>query len=260
MKIPLYFAHANGFPAPCYRKFLTALQDEYDVGYIDRIGHNEAFPVIDNWATLRDELLADIKHKYTQPVVGVGHSLGGVLIFLAASQVPELFRGVVLLDSPIYGPFKSAVIRMNKWMNRVDSITPAGRTKHRRTSWPDKATALAYFRGKSLFKHFDADCLQDYVDYGLKPCDEGVCLYFDKHIEYHIFRTLPDNLTQYQKHTRPPTLLLYGDDSTLFKPQDLRYMRQQLHFQVHMTKGGHLFPFEQPLYTAQAMKSMMKAW
>jgi hypothetical protein len=34
MKPLLQFSHANGFPAPCYRAFLTALAKRFDVHYV----------------------------------------------------------------------------------------------------------------------------------------------------------------------------------------------------------------------------------
>lgn len=255
----IYFAHANSFPSPCYRQLFSALEDSFRIDYLERIGHNQAFPVVNNWHTLRDEILSDIQEKYQQPVIGMGHSLGGVLIFLAACLMPQLFHHIILLDSPVYGLLKGIMLRLSKWFNQVEYLTPAARTKNRRTSWPDKASALAYFQQKSLFSHFDPACLQDYVDYGLEPGGKGWQLYFERDIEYKIYKTLPDNLAVYRRFQRPPTTLIYGNHSYLFKAGNIRYMQTKLGFGTEVIEGGHLFPFEVPVKTAELIKHIVKS-
>ena len=38
-------------------------------------------------------------------IIGIGHSLGGILTFLAAYRRPELFKGIIMLDPPqLMGP------------------------------------------------------------------------------------------------------------------------------------------------------------
>lgn len=96
----LQFSHANGFPAACYRVFLDALSDRFDVRAVPCIGHDPRYPVTDGWPRLVDKLIAAIE-THGRPVIGVGHSLGGMLSFLAAVQRPALFHAVILLDAPL---------------------------------------------------------------------------------------------------------------------------------------------------------------
>lgn len=84
----IHFAHGNGLPSPCYRQLLSALESRYDCCYIDKIGHNAKFPVTENWHFLVDEVLNSVRQQATQPVIAVGHSLGGVLSLLAAIEEP----------------------------------------------------------------------------------------------------------------------------------------------------------------------------
>lgn len=77
MRDILHFSHANGFPAPVYRKLFAALNDRYTIGYLDMIGHDPRFPVTDSWPHLVEETLHTLDTRYGQPVIGVGHSLGG---------------------------------------------------------------------------------------------------------------------------------------------------------------------------------------
>jgi len=98
----LHFSHANGFPAACYRKIFSFLERDFEIRYVNTIGHDPRHPVIDSWLHLVAEQLEHID-RYGQPVLGVGHSLGGYLTMLAALERPELFRAIVVLDSPVIG-------------------------------------------------------------------------------------------------------------------------------------------------------------
>ena len=97
----IHFAHANGFPARTYSKLFSFLSQDFEIGFLERHGHHPNFPVNDGWACLRDELRAEIENRYSEPIIGLGHSLGGVLHFFVAAQKPELYSRLILLDAPI---------------------------------------------------------------------------------------------------------------------------------------------------------------
>ena len=102
----LHFSHANGFPAACYRKFFGCLESDFRISSINCIGHDPSYPVTDGWPHLVAQLLDYLSAHCRAPVVGVGHSLGGYLTFMAAVQRPELFKCIILLDAPIIGYFQ----------------------------------------------------------------------------------------------------------------------------------------------------------
>ncbi|WP_426741489.1 alpha/beta fold hydrolase, partial [Pseudomonas aeruginosa] len=76
------------------------------------IGHDPDYLVGENWYNLVTEIIASIKRQAGQPVIAVGHSLGGVLSLLAAIEQPQLFKAVIMLDSPLIGAFKSSMVRL----------------------------------------------------------------------------------------------------------------------------------------------------
>jgi hypothetical protein len=43
LKNIIHFSHANGFPASTYRTIFAELADDYEVRFIERIGHDRAF-------------------------------------------------------------------------------------------------------------------------------------------------------------------------------------------------------------------------
>ncbi len=250
MKPILHFAHGNGFPSPCYRQMLKPLEAVFDCCYIDKIGHAKAFPVEDNWHTLVDELCESIRTQSNQPVVAVGHSLGGVLSVLAALKEPALFRAVVLLDSPLLSQVRARAVQLSKQFGLIDRITPAYRTRYRRTHWQSRDAAFQYFKRRALFKQFDDACLNDYIQYGMTHNETGYHLRFDADIEYAIYRTLPHTFKDYPQKLRVPTTLIYGDKSDVIRASDRRYMQRQYGIQSFKIPGSHMFPFEHPLATA----------
>lgn len=246
MKDLIHFAHGNGFPALCYKQLLDHLEQRYDYCYIDKIGHDPLYPVEENWQKLVTEVLHSIRSQANQPVIAVGHSLGGVLSLLAAVEEPQLFKAVVMLDSPLIGPFKSHMVRLAKALGVIDRITPAFRTKGRRVYWQDKTQLINYLRTRELFKTFTDECLNDYINYGLEHRDDGYYLRFDRHIEYQIYRTIPHNIPKLSGKLSIPTALIYGDKSSVVDKLDRRYMRRHFGIKTFKIKGTHLFPMESP--------------
>lgn len=246
MKQLIHFAHGNGFPALCYKQLLDGLALRFDLCYIDKIGHNQLYPVGENWHYLVDELIASIRQHSSEPVIGLGHSLGGVLTLLAAIEEPSLFKAVIMLDSPLIGPFKSNMVRLAKALGIIDRITPALRTKGRRNYWRTREQLINYLKTRNLFKTFSDECLNDYITYGLKQQEDGYYLRFDRHIEYQIYRTIPHIIPQLEGKLSIPTALIYGDNSTVVNRMDRRYMRANFAIKTFKIKGTHLFPMENP--------------
>ncbi len=249
----LQFSHANGFPAACYRVFLDALSDRFDVRSVPRIGHDPRYPVTDGWPQLVDELIAAVE-AHGQPVIGVGHSLGGILSFLAAVERPALFRAVVLLDAPLLSAFRGNVVRLLKRVGLIGRVSPGGNTLNRRVEWPSHEAAVEHFRGKALFRHFDPRCLEDYVRFGTEPAAGGLRLVFDPVIEDRIYRTIPHHPGRIASQLTVPGGLLVADDSDVARRVGLVGSRHHLH--ILRVAGGHLFPFERPEQAAAEVLAM----
>lgn len=261
MKVPLFFAHGNGFPSSCYRQMFRVLEESFSVAYIETIGHNPNYPVTDNWDYLVEELADTLKTYYNHPVIAVGHSLGGVLHFLASAKYPHLYQQVILLDSPILvGRIKSYAVRLLKQFGLIDRISPGiAATRGRIRRWHNADEAFTYFRTKPLFKGFTDECLFDYIHSGTVVTPKGLTLKFDPEIEYQIFQTFPHTMAQYNRQLRVPVHLIYGQDSNVITSYDLRSMQRKIPaFTAEATLGGHLFPFEFPVEAAGIIKKLTK--
>ena len=250
----LHFSHANGFPAACYRKFFSYLEPDFRIGSINCIGHDPAYPVTDGWPHLVAQLIDHLSAHGRAPVVGVGHSLGGYLTFMAAVQRPELFKCIVLLDAPIIGYFQGTAFGMLKRLGLADRITPARATRERRRDWPSVEDMVAHFRRRKIFRHFDPDCLRDYATLGTERVAGGVRLLFDPEIEYSIYRSMPHDLVYYCSRLKVPGGFIGGRHSNVLRQVGLAHTRRS--FRVKRIEGGHLFPLERPQAAAEAVRQL----
>lgn len=255
----IHFAHANGFPAKTYSKLFSFLQDDYEINYLTRHAHNPKFPVTNNWERLRDELLEELKSRYARKVIGVGHSLGGILHFLAAVEKPELYRAIVLLDAPLISRLSGAGLKFLKRFNLIDKFSPSQTTRFRRSIWRDRSEAIEHFRQKEKFRLFDEDVLKDYVEHGTIEADDKIKLFFDPLTEAKIYRTIPDGFAKFRGKLKIPAIYIGGKNSREAQLARLGFMRKNFPFKFHFVEGTHLFPFENPHESAQAIKKAIAA-
>lgn len=252
----LLFAHANGFPGMSYRSLLAPLRGSFDVHPLDRLGHHPHYPAGPNWVALRDELLDHLPDS-GEPVIGVGHSMGGVLMAMAAERAPERFRCVVMLDPPLMLGLDAWGMKAAKHFGFVDRITPAGKTRGRRAVWPNREAMANYLRRRGLFRRFTQEALHDYIEGGTRLRDDGQAeLIYDPAVEVEIFRHLPDHLTRLPRRLRVPFGVLAGRDSELITPK--RRRRLERHgIALSLVPGTHMFPMEHPDATRQALLAML---
>ncbi len=258
----IHFAHGNGFPSLAYRKMLNQLKaHDYDVYYIKKIGHNINYPITENWPYLVDELIESIESQINEPIIAVGHSLGGILSFMAAVKRPELFRAVIGLDAFWPGKLKLKMLYLAKkfgWTKRTVSATQA---KKRRDHWPSESELKAYFDAKPFFQRLDSDCFNDYIKYGIKHDKDGYYLEFDKHREYQIYCTLPHLFSLFYDSRalhNVPSALIYGKQSEWLKSMGIRAAKKQYQRLCFGIEGSHMFPLEYPIECADKIHEVIQ--
>jgi pimeloyl-ACP methyl ester carboxylesterase len=255
----IHFSHANGFPALTYRAIFSLLEDQFIVRYIETLGHNPVYPVTDNWSLLVNELVDNLDEANLGKVIGIGHSLGGVLTLFAAIQRPDLFKAIILLDTPIFAPPKAKMIQWLKKIDKISWITPGGRrAKERRAHWSSFPEAVEYFRSRPVFKNFTEECLHDFITYGTKRDKDGMQLIFDPRIEAAIYHTMPHNYKDYQQKLKVPCVAIIGQDSDIFHQMDFKNMKKNFNIDFKKVRGGHLFPFEFPIDTVNTIQEAIQ--
>lgn len=248
----IFFAHANGFPSPCYAPFFDALQSHgHSIDAIETIGVNPKFPITNNWPHLVEELDQEITSRHQAPVIGIGHSLGGMLSFLLANKNPTLYSHLILLDPPVINGWQNIIWWLSKRFGLSDKITPAGSSKKRRTHFKDYQDAYDSLRHKRLFKDFTEGSFQAYIEHGLKPDGNGgLTLTIDRESELALFRTASDDLWRYRKPLEMPGLYLTAEGSEFSTRPFAKNLSAKSGLEYQVLKGGHLFPQEHPMETA----------
>lgn len=253
-KYLIQFAHPNGFPAKCFNYLFNAIENA-DVNYVDLMGHNQ-FKLNGNLENLALELIDSIEEKFDKPVIGIGHSTGGVLILIAASINPKLFKKVILIEPILYSSWKRQIILIMKKVGLSYYIGPAKRTLKRKSIFKSKNKAKEYFETKKIFQAFHKRCFDDYIKYGIKKTERGFELAFSKEIESEIYRST---------YTKLPTgiekingTLIYGNKSKMFQKSDVKWWKNNFpNFDTIELDEGHLFPLEKPVQTAKVINKIL---
>lgn len=140
-----HFSHANGCCAGTYAPFVSHLTGRLNVLASDLRGHGDTcLPVperLRNWAVFVDDMKAFIETAMTPPVIGMGHSLGAVVTYLAAARYPHLFSKLVLID-PVMLPRRylwgMALLWRLGWQGRMPLARRARRRKRRIPFFPNR--------------------------------------------------------------------------------------------------------------------------
>jgi pimeloyl-ACP methyl ester carboxylesterase len=264
---PFVFSHANSFGADTYRVLFDALKKRgFAAHAIPQLGHDPRYPVTNNWPHLVQQLIDFTQSKVDAsgaPLMMVGHSLGGFLSLMVASQAPQLVRGVVLLDAPIVGGWRATALGLAKRTQLVGSVSPGAVSRKRRQHWPSLEAVMAHFQSKKAFAKWHPQVLADYVAFGtreevLKDQSQRV-LSFEREVETAIYNTLPSNLESMLK-THPvkcPVTFIGGLRSAEMRQVGMTLTQRITQGRVMMLEGTHLFPMEKPLTTAAAIETAL---
>ena len=273
----IVFSHGNSFVASTYNKVFKGLRARgYHVQALERFGHNPVYPVTNNWPHLVEELTDFASRTATQAqqdVYLVGHSLGGILSLMCAAKHPVLgehrVRGVILLDSPLVGGWRSPTIGLIKKTPLIQRLSPARASHRRRQQWPDRDAVLESFQKKKHFAKWDPQVLQDYVQHGFRDVHDGTAhhveLAFSREVETAIYNTLPHNVPRLLRNhpLQMPLAFIRGTHS--FEMQQLgegplrRLLGKEPGLRWQEIEGSHLYPMEKPLETADRIHQALLA-
>ena len=251
----IVFSHANSFPASTYQALFESWEAQgYTVHAIEQYGHDPRYPVTQNWPHLVAQLQNFIASEVGHPAYLVGHSLGGYLSLMLASQHPEGCQGVVVLDSPILQGWRSAAIGLAKRIHVIDRVMPSRVAAQRTHEWPSLQAAEHHFGIKPRFAAFHPRVLQDYFTHGLErqPEQPTYQLRYRREIEAAIYNTMPHRLlTDFRQHPHQcPLAFIAGTQSRELHQGGLKGARQLVGNQLSWVAGSHLYPFESPNETS----------
>ena len=248
----IQFSHANGVPAESYQYLFDRLQP-HQVSYIPALGLGDHQPRRD-WRPLVQELIEAIEATHQEPVVGIGHSLGGVITCWAALQRPDLFARIILLDPPFLG------MEIRKWLialypfgpGLIKKIGPlAKKALRRRDRFSSYEEAHAYWGKRPFFQRWHPDCFDAYVHHALVEDEQGdLILRIPRELEAQIFATTPHRFRG-GRH-RMPAHYLHAVPDGVTPAEAIQTVHRRAFPSMGFlpVAGGHMFPLEQPERTA----------
>lgn len=175
-------------------------------------------------------------------------------------RCPQLYRGVVMLDSPVLTRADRWVIRAAKRFGFIDRLTPAGRTLGRREEFSDLDAARSYFAGKTLFRGFDPECFDAYLQHGLHQVGDRLRLRFDPATEISIYRGVPHTSPGQVRQLKVPLAVVRGRQSRVVMRHHASGVGRLPMGEMLTMPGGHMFPLERPQDTAALIKQLFSRW
>lgn len=259
---PVLLSHATGFHAHCWEPLAERLARSCRVLALDHRGYGDAEtvdPATISWRSYGDDALAAARHVASvaggAPIVGVGHSMGGASLLMAAHREPSLFDSLFVFEPIVFPPPNPDA------GSRPDSPLPAG-ARRRRSVFPSFEAALENFSSKPPLASFHPDAREAYVRHGFKPCAEGVEL---KCLPEHEARTYETGATSGAWDDLPdlstPIWVVSGAISP-FQPSSFAAQvaeRIPDSTYVRYDEMGHFGPLEQPDTIAELVERTLAA-
>jgi pimeloyl-ACP methyl ester carboxylesterase len=182
----LLFSHATGLHGRVFEPMASFLNDQFRCVALDLRGHglSELPPTAGlAWSGMADDVLAalDAEHFPTGPLHGIGHSMGGAALALAAARRPDAFRSLWLYE-PVIVPTDDRSLP-----NGDNPMSEAA--ARRRDRFDSLDHAYENYRSKPPLDQLHPDALKAYVDGGFSSSPDGsVTLRCRPSTEAEVFR------------------------------------------------------------------------
>jgi pimeloyl-ACP methyl ester carboxylesterase len=264
----IHLAVANGFPPRTYQSLLMPLTTTYRVISLPpRALWDDPPPPerLRSWHELADDLLAALDAYAIEPVIGLGHSFGGVVSLVAAAQHPQRFRALILLDPTIFMSWQFwslAAMRALGLQMRMPLVRGA---LNRRARFDSIDEAYSYWRGKRLFHDWSDDAVRLYADSITRPRSDGqgLELVWLPAWEARYYQTILTTTWHYlgRLRGRLPILTIRGERSDTLTQAVFAKMQRVLPdmSQAEIAGHGHLFPLSAPDATRQVIEAWLRA-
>ena len=246
----IHFAHANAYPPGCYQQLFKPFLKRYKVvGMEQRPLWEDSNPrKFKSWHQLADDLILFFDQQQFKQVIGIGHSMGGVVSIIAAIKRPDLFSQLVLIDPVIFPKHYTQFTNLLPRFLRKQLIPIAKLSAKRRDNWPNQQTVFDSFRKKKVFRSFSDSALWDFIKASTKANGTGqVTLTYPKDWETQIYLTAPSLLKELKKLTIPIIAIKGQYSNVITADVWAEWKNAQPHNSfLEYPDSGHLVPMEYP--------------
>lgn len=267
----IIFSHATGFHGRVFDSIISMLPAEYRCISMDHRGHGQSGwnpNRMLRWEQFGEDLL-EVSHSAfgTSPAIGVGHSMGGTALIMAALAEPKKFSALLLYE-PIVFPMEMRLI-----FHLMGDSPLATMARKRRKHFRSHEEAIANFSKKPPMSSFDPDVLRNFVLHGIAPKEQSggvesnegtgsLHLRCDRDIEAEVYNAARNHLTWNELHNLSvPTWIISGKlglkEPSLFAKR-LAGRIPNAKF-IRWGDAGHFGPFEKPARLAEMVVEVVLA-
>ncbi|MBC7917144.1 MAG: alpha/beta hydrolase [Rhodoferax sp.] len=256
---PAHFYHANGFALGVYRPLLSRLREHLSVSALHMRATwpgQQAPNEWRGWQPYADDLIAHIEQHHTQPIVGIGHSMGATCTALAAARRPDLFKTVVLIEPAMVSrPLALMARLMPRGFMRRSKLAQS--TLARRDRWSSREEFAHYCQQSRAYKNFGPEAIAALAEAGVRDASDGdVELSFPKIWEAHNYMQ-PPHILPTLSQLAVPCVAIRGKPSVFFS-QDIWQRWQAASPRTVFLEDlnhGHLLPLENPASCATLVQT-----
>lgn len=258
----IHFIHGNSYCGLTYLPLWEALYPHFDIFLHDVQGHGDSDEggTFIGWNRSAELAVEVAKQELLPrfgnvPVIGCGHSFGGIVTVLMSEQEPALFNQLLLLD-PILFPRRMIWPMQILSMLRLYPLNPyAKRARKRRSSWPDASSAWEGLHQRGMFRGWTDDALHAYVNHAMEKNEEGVwALKCSPRREAELFSSYARGLWRYLYSMKVPATIWIGRQTYPFvRLSAAKLAARNKRIALKWVDGGHCFMQEQPEQTAADM-------
>lgn len=168
---PLLFVHATGFHARCWDAVIRELPGRRAYA-VDMRGHGRSektappYP----WHLFGADLAALVRALDLRGAIGVGHSMGGHSVTIAAGADRDRFAALLLVDPVITTPEGYRRAGQGVAGDGEDAMHFVAR---RRNEWASADEMYERFASRPPFESWEPAVLRDYCEHGILPVPDG---------------------------------------------------------------------------------------
>jgi pimeloyl-ACP methyl ester carboxylesterase len=249
----LLLLHATGFLPWIWLPVVRRLGRAFSITAPYHCSHRMADPRAGglSWAILARDTVDFCAARGIVRPLAAGHSMGATVATLAHASMGLPMEKMALIE-PIFLPRFLYTMEL-----KVEDHPLAGKSIKRRNLWEDREEARRYLREKPLFKNWDEEALDLYVQHGMRDGGGGIELACHPEREAALF------MGGVQRDPWPllpevscPVLVIEGETSANREHIDLKKAASLIPKGGYamVREAGHLVPMEKPDETAALVR------
>jgi pimeloyl-ACP methyl ester carboxylesterase len=249
-----HFYPGNGLPTGVYKPLLNFLSEKYNLTSLAFRASWENSPEQNNqvnWNVYADDLISYLEKKYTEPIVGIGHSQGATATIIAAYKRPDLFKEIFLIEPVSVSKIDEVKLTLVPYFIKK-KMEPFKSALKKKSIWDSPNEYLEFIESSKGFRRINKENLKILVEESLSQMVDGKFkLIFPVDWEVSNY-ALPKFLDKYVGKLVIPHKIIIGKPSLFLTTAVRKKWAKIVKGEIIVNNDfGHLIPLEAPEYCAE---------